>query len=183
MTRVLVVPRWGGTPSDDWYPWAAAELEREGVSLEAPALPDPAQPEIEAWIAAVAAGLAAGAPADTVLVGHSVGCRAALGAVERLPDGVRLRGLLLVAAWWGVDDPWPSILPWQALQHDAGAVLAAVGRPRVLLSDNDPFTSDWLRNRDEWVEQLGADVWVCEGAKHFNAAHEPAVLAAIRDLL
>ena len=49
--RVVVVPRWGGTPSDDWYPWAAAELEQEGVALEALAMPDPAQPEIEAWIA------------------------------------------------------------------------------------------------------------------------------------
>ena len=57
--RVVVVPRWGGAPSDDWYPWAAAELEeQEGVALEALAMPDPAQPEIEAWIAAVAARLA-----------------------------------------------------------------------------------------------------------------------------
>ena len=181
--RVVVVPRWGGTPSDDWYPWAAAELEQEGVSLEALELPDPAQPEIEAWIAAVAAGLAAGVPAETVLVGHSVGCRAALGAVERLPDGVRLHGLLLVAAWWDVDAPWPSILPWQALEHDAVTVRAAVGRPHVLLSDDDPFTSDWRRNSDQWVERLDAGVRVCEGARHFNAAHEPAVLAAIRELL
>ena len=55
--RVVVVPRWGGTPSDDWYPWATAELEPDGVSCEALAMPDPAQPEVEAWIAAVAAGL------------------------------------------------------------------------------------------------------------------------------
>ena len=94
-----------------------------------------------------------------------------------------MRGLLLVAAWWDVDDPWPSILPWQALEHDAVTVRAAVGRPHVLLSDNDPFTSDWRRNSDAWGERLGADVRVCEGAKHFNAGYEPAVLAAIRELL
>ena len=181
--RVVVVPRWGGAPSDDWYPWAAAELEREGVSLEALAMPDPAQPEIEAWIAAVSAGLAGGVLAETVLVGHSVGCRAALGAVERLPGGARLCGLLLVAAWWDVDDPWPSILPWQALGHDAARIRAAAGGPHVLLSDNDPFTSDWRRNGDAWVERLDADVRVCEGARHFNAGYEPAVLAAIRELL
>ncbi len=182
MTRVLVVPRWGGAPTDDWYPWAAGELEADGVSFEALAIPDPAQPDVDAWIAAVRAGLAHGAPAETVLVGHSVGCRAALGAVERLPDGVRLRGLLLVAAWWDVDDPWPSILPWQALAHDATRIRAAVGRPVALLSDDDPFTSDWRANRDAWVERLDADVRVESGAKHFNAACEPAVLAAIRQL-
>ena len=183
MTRVVVVPRWGGTPADDWYPWATAELEPDGVALEALEMPDPAEPEIDAWIAAAVAGLAGEVPAGTVLVGHSVGCRAALGAVERLPDGVRLRGLLLVAAWWDVDDPWPSILPWQELEHDAARIRAAVGRPLVLLSDEDPFTPDWRRNRDEWVERLDADVRVHAGAKHFNASREPAVLAAIRELL
>ena len=182
LTRVVVVPRWGGTPADDWYPWAAAELGADGVSLEALALPDPAQPEIDAWIAGVAAGLAEGAAAETILVGHSVGCRAALRAVERLPDGVRLPGLLLVAAWWDVDDPWPSILPWQALGHDGARVAVAVGRPLVLLSDDDPFTSDWRTNRDRWVERFDADVRVQSGAKHFNGAREPAVLAAIREL-
>ena len=183
LTRVVVVPRWGGAPADDWYPWAAAELEADGVSFEALDLPDPSQPGIDAWIAGVAAGLSEGVPVETVLVGHSVGCRAALGAVEQLPDGARLRGLLLVAAWWDVDDPWPSILPWQALEHDATRIRAAAGRPHVLLSDDDPFTSDWRRNSDEWVERLEADVRVCAGAKHFNAVQEPTVLAAIRELL
>lgn len=182
LTRVVVVPRWGGTPADDWYPWAAAELEPDGVSFEALDLPDPAQPGLDAWIAGVAAGLSEGVPVETVLVGHSVGCRAALGAVEQLPDGARLRGLLLVAAWWDVDDPWPSILPWQALEHDGAHIAAAVGRPLVLLSDDDPFTSDWRANRNRWVERLDAHVRVESGAKHFNAAREPAVLAAILEL-
>jgi predicted alpha/beta hydrolase family esterase len=181
--RIVVAPRWGGTPADDWYPWATGELERDGVSLEALEMPDPTEPEIDAWVAAVSAGLAGGVPAETVLVGHSVGCRAALGAVERLPDGVALRGLVLAAAWWDVDDPWPSILPWQALGHDATRIQAAAGRPLVLLSDNDPFTADWQRNSDEWVERLDADVRVYTGVKHFNASQEPAVLAAIRELL
>ncbi len=181
--RFVVVPRWGGTPVYDWYPWVGAELEHDDVSFEALAMPDPAQPEIDTWLATASAGLAGGAPEETVLVGHSVGCRAALGAVELLPGGVRLRGLLLVAAWWDVDDPWPSILPRQALGHDPARVRTAVGRPRVLLSDDDPFTSDWRRNRAGWVERLDADVRIVEGAKHFNAAQEPAVLGAIRELL
>ncbi len=181
--RILVVPRWGGTPGDDWYPWAARELRRVGIELEVLELPNPAAPEVEVWIAEVVSAIAASATAETLLVGHSVGCRAALGAVERLPDGTTLRGLLLVAAWWGVDEPWPSILPWQALEHDARLIEMAVGRPRVLLSDDDPFTTDWIANRDGWVRRLDADVRVCPGAKHFNADREPDVLAAIEELL
>ena len=181
--RVVVVPRWGASPSDDWYPWAAAELARDDLAFEALAMPSPAEPEIESWIAVTAAALAAGVPEETLLVGHSVGCRAALGAVELFAGTTTLRGLLLVAAWWDVDEPWPSLVPWQALEHDRSWVLAAAGRPRVLLSDRDPFTSDWRRNRRQWVEWLDADVRIVEGAEHFNAAQEPAVLAAIRELV
>ena len=45
-----------------------------------------------------------------------------------------------------------ALSPRQALEHDAARIQAATGRPHVLLSDNDPFTSDWRRNGDVWVE-------------------------------
>lgn len=181
--RVVVVPRWGGTTSDDWYRWAAAELAADGVRLSALDVPEPAEPEIAAWVEVTATALAEEPPAETVLVGHSVGCRAALRAVELLPVGARLRGLLLVAGWWEVDEPWDTLLPWQGLEHDAARVRGAAGRPVVLLSDDDPFTSDWQRNRDAWGARLDADVRVVPGREHFNAAEEPSVLAAIRELL
>jgi len=53
----------------------------------------------------------------------------------------------------------------------------------VLLSDDDQFTADWEANRDAWITRLDADVRVVPGRQHFNAAQEPAVLAAIRDLV
>ena len=181
--HVVVVPRWGGTPSDDWYPWAAAELARDGVRLDALAMPHPAEPEVEPWVEVVSAALAERPAGETLLVGHSVGCRAALRAVERVTSPAQLGGLLLVAAWWDVDEPWPSLLPWQTLAHDLARIGAAAGRPCVLLSDDDPFTTDWRRNRDAWVERLDADVRVHHGARHFNASQEPAVLATIRELV
>jgi len=183
VVQVVVVPRWGGSPDDDWYPWATRELRRDGVELAALALPHPVEPEIDAWVGSIAAALAGRPPSETVLVGHSVGCRAALRAAELLPRGASLGGLLLVAAWWEVDEPWDSLLPWQELEHDAGRVHAAAGRPVVLLSDDDPFTASWQQTRSTWIERLDADVRVVPGAKHFNAAEEHAVLEALRELV
>lgn len=181
--RVVVVPRWGGIPSDDWYPWAAAELAGRGVRLSALDVPDPAEPRIAAWVETTVAALAEEPPAETVLVGHSVGCRAALRAVELLPAGTRLGGLLLVAGWWEVDEPWDTLLPWQELGHDHTRIRDVAGRPVVLLSDDDPFTRDWAANRRAWIERLDADVRVHAGRQHFNAPEEPAVLAAMGELL
>ena len=50
----------------------------------------------------------------------------------------------------------------------------------VLLSDNDPFTSDFRENGRLWTERLGAEVVLVPGARHFNASQEPAVLDALR---
>lgn len=88
-----------------------------------------------------------------------------------------------MAAWWEVDEPWDTLLPWQELEHDAVRLRAAAGRPVVLLSDDDPFTSDWQGSRDAWAARLDADVRVVPGREHFDAAEEPSVLAAIRELL
>jgi len=182
-TQVIVVPRWGGTAADDWYPWLGGVLAARGIALHVLDLPDPAVPRVEPWVRTVeSAILAEPAPAHLVVVGHSVGCRALLAALERLPEATRVAGALLVAAWWTIDETWPEAVPWEALRHDAGRIRAAAGRPVVLLSDDDPFTAGWEENRRLWEAGLDADVRVHPGAAHFNAPREPAVLAAVLEL-
>jgi len=180
-SKIIIVPRWSGHSSSDWYPWLRAALSTETV-VETLDLPDPGTPTIEAWTAGVQAALGEDmdALANTLLVGHSVGARAALHALERLPPGRQIGGLPAVAGWWSVDRPWPTIVPWIDAPLATARVRAAVRRVDVLLSDDDPFTTDYLANAAQWRGSLDADVTVCAGARHFNAAEEPAVLAAIR---
>ena len=103
--RVLIVPRWGAKRQDDWYPWLQAQLA--GSNTFAPLvvgdMPDPDEPAIAAWRARIAklAGSDAVTLADTVLVGHSVGCQAVLHFLAGLPGLDRrrrdpLRGGLVV---------------------------------------------------------------------------------------
>ena len=149
--RIVVVPRWGAREQDDWSPWLQAEL----------------------------AGSAAGTLADTVLVGHSIGCQAALHFLAGLPASTRVRGTVCVAGWWAVAEPWESIRPWTQNPPDLRRVRASCGRLRVLLSDNDPFTADAAANGRLWQERLGAAVEVVPAAAHFNRPQEPRVLAEL----
>ncbi|HYH96978.1 RBBP9/YdeN family alpha/beta hydrolase [Hyalangium sp.] len=179
---LFIVPRWAGRPDTDFYSWLEAQIReaRQGLSsVRTLDMPHPAQPTIEAWVGALATAVGPTPAPSTVLMGHSVGCQAVLRYLATLPPGHVIDGALLVAAWWDVDKPWESIVPWIETPVDLARVRAAARRFVVLLSDNDPFTADHARNRRLWEERLGAEVVLAPGARHFNNPREPAVLETL----
>lgn len=185
--RVCVLPRWAGHAASDWYPWLRAELPRShaDVRVDMLALPNPSAPTIEACVASLRGELGERREhlRGTLLVGHSVGNQALLRYLATLPPSEAERvTLLCVAGWWTIDQPWPTLLPWLEPFELAG-VRAAIAATHVLLGDDDPFTRDFAANRARWQAELDAQVEIVAGAKHFNAAREPAVLARIESLL
>jgi uncharacterized protein len=179
------VPRWGGRPGADYYPWLVAELaaKRPPVFAEVMVcdLPDPSEPRQDTWPPAIRAALGADREvlARTFVLGHSVGCQAALHALAALPTGVTIAGMLAVAGWWTVDRPWPTIRPWQDNLASFDHVRAAVAKISLVISDDDPFTADHAANAALWRARLAAEVTLVPGGRHFNNLQEPAVLAAL----
>lgn len=178
--RVIIVPRWGGTANDEWYPWLASELP--GVDVLD--LPNPEAPDLDVWTAGVAAAVGDDpyALARTCLIAHSAGCRAALHALTKLPPGRAVNKVLFVAGWWTIDEPWPEIQPWIDAPLDLELVKDGFQSLEVLLSTNDPFTADHEANAAQWREQLDAEVVVVAEAKHFNGIQQPIVLDKAREL-
>ncbi|MBL9101845.1 MAG: alpha/beta hydrolase [Myxococcales bacterium] len=184
--RLIVVPRWGGTPRSDFYPWLAARLAGRPDIFEdvyVCDLPEPGTPRIDTWPPAISRALADGLVGETFVLAHSVGCQAAMHAIAALPEGVTIAGMLAVAGWWTVDRPWPTIVPWIEQGPDLARVRAVCPRISVLLSDDDPFTADAAANAALWRERLAAEVTLAPGAKHFNDSEEPAVLTALGRLV
>ena len=195
--RLIIIPRWSGTPASDWYPWITAELNAVGrVGGRPPyrdgpfdpiivaAMPIPGLPTIPAWVGRVRE-LLGDDPAElarTVIVGHSVGCQAVLRALAELPDGVQVAGAICVAGWFWTDSPWDSLIPWIDTPFDlARAQAAANNHVVVVLSDNDPHTSDWRANGAAWQEKLGAEVVLVPGGQHFNGPKYPIILQTLLD--
>lgn len=183
MTRLLVLPRWGGRPDSDWYAPLLGAAEASGLFSEVlfVAHPNPDLPVIGECTAAFEAALGDDPlrRADTVVVAHSVGAQVVLRALAAEADPAPLRGVLAVAGWFRVDDIRETSAPWVEPIPRLGTAVAACGRLVNLVSDNEPMIRDWWGNAWAWME-AGAHVKVVPGAGHFM---DPDAAAVAQELL
>ena len=184
--HLVIVPRWGGTPAHDWYPWITKALETRAsfLSIHVCDMPNPSTPTISEWTQCLLGVLEKykGELDKLVLVGHSVGCQAVLHALQQLRSNEKIDTAIFVAGWWDVDSPWESLLPWIHAQHDFEKCKRAVKNTYLILSNNDPFTSDYKSNALVWESRLSCKVLLIPEAKHFNALEEPEILNLLTDV-
>jgi len=181
----VLVPRFGGDATSDWYPRALPQLADLGIRTSVvPLLPEPTAPGIDETVAAVrkAVGDDPRQIAQTILIGHSVGSRALLAYLSRHGAHRTFAGLVSVAGWFTVDDviSYPAVAPWVNVDLNLTSIAAAAGPITVLLSDNDPFTADWRANAADWLGKLGAEVHIAHGAGHYMTTSPGPVLDTIR---
>jgi uncharacterized protein len=181
----ILVPRFGGDASADWYSAAETRLADLGIRTKVvPLLPHPTTPGIDATVAAIARA-AEDDPheiARTILVGHSVGSRALLAYLGRHGAHRTFAGLVSVAGWFTIYDviAYPALESWMSMDLDFPSIAAAAGPITVLLSDNDPYTADWRANAASWLGKLGAAVHIAHGAGHYVTRSPDPVLDTIR---
>ena len=193
--HIYVVPRWGGSPADDWYPWLKRELEaltEDGCDYQVHLLDMPAWdvPVIEKAINYLGEVLPVEKlNQDVYFVGHSVGCLAILHflaqvSAKHAEKAPQVGGVVCVAGWFSVDSPWQDILNWMhaPIDYEAARQLIPADNLVVLLSDDDPYTSEYQENERLWVERLRSRVNILEGRQHFSSQLDPDVLYSIREL-
>ena len=191
--HVVVVHAYGGSPRKFWYPSLKKHLSVTCL-VTVPQLPGGSAPQVSTWLDSLRALLREDSGASVqqrslFLVGHSLGCNAILrllaGSETALLRG--LRGVLFVAGWLWVDEPWEQIQPWCDPPPDLAAArqaLVALGaRATLLVSDNDRFTRDHERTRRMFQEGLGAHVVLCPGRAHFGGRKQDAVREELRRLM
>ena len=52
--RIFIIHSWDGYPEEGWFPWLKQELTEKGFQVQIPAMPEPAEPKIEAWVSHLA---------------------------------------------------------------------------------------------------------------------------------
>jgi predicted alpha/beta hydrolase family esterase len=182
--RVVLVPRFGGDATVDWYSTAMRQLAGLGITTTVVSLlPVPTTPGIDETVAAIAKAVGDNPQeiAQTILIGHSVGSRALLAYLSRHGAHRTFAGLVSVAGWFTADDlkSYPALAPWIKMDLNFASIAAAAGPINVHLSDNDPFTADWRANAADWLGKLGAAVHIAHGAGHYMTASPGPILDTI----
>lgn len=192
MKRAILIHGWDGYPENAWFPWLRSELEKQGFSVVAPAMPNPDEPKIEEWIPALAKEI--GSPdSELCLVGHSVGCQAILRYLETLPAETRIAGIVLVAPWMELDtttleeegeEVREIARPWMETPIDFSKIKTIAGKTTAILSDNDPYVP--VSQGDIFKEKMGAEIIVESGKGHFDdfqgMKELPSALKAVEEL-
>lgn len=169
MKRAIIVHCWEGFPQYCWYPWVKKELEAKDFQVEVPAFPDTENPKMNTWVPKLQEVI--GSPDENLyLTGHSIGAATILRYLETLKDNQKIGGVILVA---GFDENvgYDEIQNFFETPIDLEKIKTKVKNGFVAIhSDNDPYVD--LKYADTFKKNLGAEIIIKPGAKHFSGAIE-----------
>ena len=181
--RVIVLHGAHGGPDTNWFPWLHRELAQAGIGVVRPHFPTPQGQSLDAWLGAYDRVVTPLPPAQTVLVGHSLGAAMALRLVERAAEP--FGGLYLAAAFVGAlglpeYDPinasfFATPFDWPRIRGRAGRVC------RCWAGDDDPYVP--LARSQDVARALNAALDVIRGGGHLNGEAGFTSFPQLRDAI
>lgn len=170
--KVFLVHGWGGSPTNNWFPWLKKELERRGFMVSALKMPHAETPTIEDWVSHLATAVKK-PDEDIYLVGHSIGCQAIARYLERLPAGAMVGGVVFVAGFFKRltnigDDPDDRAieLEWLETPLDLNKVKTHFKQSVAIFSDDDQWVP--ADNQDDFKSILGSKIIIEHAKRHFS---------------
>ena len=166
----------GGSPDEDFLPWAKTELEKRGYQVQVPTLPNPSEPNDEEQAAYAMAHCTFGE--DTAVIGHSFG---GIVALRLLESGVKMGHVTLVGTPFTgktLDGKKrPSVDNACAKGFSATAIKRNVGAIALLYDTHDHIVP--ISEGEGLASLLSAPLFKKRGnGSHFTSEREPEVLMA-----
>jgi len=186
MKKIILIHGWGGNPKDNWIPWLKEELEKKGLDVLAPIMPDSENPIIEKWLEKLKDEVGE-VDKNTYFVGHSIGAQAIMRYLEKID--ITIGGVLFTAPWFNLletayDEPEEEIQiaePWLNTAIDFEKIKQNCDNIIAIFSDNDPCVP--LSDKDLFKERLNARIEVVNGQGHFDDLEYPLILDKVLELI
>ena len=168
MKRVYIIHGWDGHPDEGWFPWLKKGLEKRGFHVEIPAMPESAEPKIEAWVSYLSDTVGS-VDENTFFVGHSIGCQTILRYFEKLPRSSVVGGAFFVAGWFTLnlktDEEIKIARPWLSIPIDFEKIKKHTARFFCVFSDDDEDVP--ISNLELFQKNLGAKCIIEHNKGHF----------------
>lgn len=162
--RVFIVHGWAGYSDHNWKGWLKRELEKQNITVVAPAMPDTDNPTMDKWVNHLKE--AVGKPdKDCYFVGHSLGCITILRYIESLNEGEKVGGAVLVAGFSDnigfkeLDTFFQTPIYWGEIKSHCGKFVA-------IHSDNDKQVP--LKHSSIFKQNLNAHIIIEHNMHHFS---------------
>jgi len=183
--RVVIIHGAYGSPEENWLPWLAEELQKQGREVLIPSFPTPKGQSLSTWRTSFSRQVG-DLDKNMILVGHSLGVGFILNLLEQSTSPVL--GCFLVSAFVGLLGlPEFDLInaSFISKEFDWKRIKANAGFVRVYNGDNDPYVP--LERGREIAERLGVILTVIQGGGHINASagytRFPKLLSDLTDLM
>lgn len=167
MKNAVILHGTGNTPDDNWFRWLEKELKKKGYKVWLPYLPDAHEPDLDKYSKFVFEENDWVFEKDTILIGHSSGCSAAMRILEDLPKDKRIKKAILVAGFIG-DVDYPPNIKLKGYKYNFGKIKSSVDQIVLIHSDDDPYVD--LKYGKEMEAKLDAKLVVLKGQGHFSVS-------------
>jgi len=172
MKKVYVIHGWDGSPEEGWFPWLKEELRKLKIETIIPEMPEPDYPKISPWVNKLKE-IITNPDEDTYLVGHSVGCQTILRYLEQLPEGTKVRKVILVAPWTKLnaetladEDTMEVARPWMESEINWENVNPKAIEFVAVFSKTDPYVS--VSQSELFQKELDAEIIFLDGPGHLG---------------
>ncbi len=179
---------WGKTPDDDWIPWLRSMLERRGIAVYAPLMPDTGSPHIGTWVPYLSQ-IVNKTDRSTYFIGHSMGCQAIIRYLEMLDDDSKAGGAVFVAGFFHLRDGTYKNNQdreigeeWVTSPIDLDKVKGRMMRSTAIFSRDDPYVP--VTDSEIFRRNLGSRVIIYPKRGHFTKESNTAELhVALNEVL
>ena len=184
--KALLIHGFEGNGSNNWFPYLKQELEKNGYEVFAPDMPNSEHPVLADWLKALEPYMQK-MGANDVVIGHSLGSKAALHLIEQANK--KIGHVYLIASaigernerdWQWLKEQWPnsdveSLKKIWETDFSWEKVSNLVEDKNIILSDDDP----WISRKTHENIPAGWMFKVWHGFGHFNNPVTPELLELV----
>ena len=165
--NIIILHGTGGSPSGNWFPWVAAQMEAAGHKAYVPRLPTPDGQSVDSWRKALAEQTPK-PDKNTILIGHSCGATFMLHILESLSAPVA-QSIFVSGFVQKLGNEFFDNLNHTFVEHDFNweNIKNNMGAATLFYGDNDPYIP---RTAAEYFAQkLDTPLTIIPNGGHLNA--------------